>query len=157
VRRAPLLPRALAMRDAAGGLAVLAHARTPLPLSRTLSLGLPAAGAAALLTLIEMPPAADAAADADTAADADADADADGAGGAAAREVQGRTLVQLKLGAAPASSSRLQLHLCRRTAQKLAGVRLAPRRATAASGPIWAVLARASGPLPSAGRFWAAP
>ena len=39
VRRAPLLPRALALRDASGGLAVLAHARTPLPLSRTLSLG----------------------------------------------------------------------------------------------------------------------
>ena len=52
VRRAPLLPRALAMRDASGGLAVLAHARTPLPLSRTLCLGLPAAGASALLTLL---------------------------------------------------------------------------------------------------------
>ena len=106
VRRAPLLPRALAMRDASGGLAVLAHARTPLPLSRTLSLGLPAAGAAALLTLLELPPAAD----------ADADADADGA---PAGEAQGRTLVQLKLGAAPASSSRLQLHLCRRRASRV--------------------------------------
>ena len=104
VRRAPLLPRALAMRDASGGLAVLAHARTPLPLSRTLSLGLPAAGAAALLTLLELPPAAD----------ADADADAAPAG-----EAQGRTVVQLKLGAAPASSSRLQLHLCRRRASRV--------------------------------------
>ena len=104
VRRAPLLPRALAMRDASGGLAVLAHARTPLPLSRTLSLGLPAAGAAALLTLLELPPAAD------------ADADADGA---PAGEAQGRTVVQLKLDAAPASSSRLQLHLCRRRASSV--------------------------------------
>ena len=104
VRRAPLLPRALAMRDASGGLAVLAHARTPLPLSRTLSLGLPAAGAAALLTLLELPPAAD----------TDADADAAPAG-----EAQGRTVVQLKLDAAPASSSRLQLHLCRRRASSV--------------------------------------
>ena len=80
-------------------MAVLAHARTPLPLSRSVEVAPPPAGSAPLLQLVEM----------QGRPKADAD---DAAGGAdAAGAAEGRTVVQLPLAGAPATSSRLQLQL----------------------------------------------
>ena len=108
VQTRPALPRAVALRVGGGGLHVLAHARTPLPLTRTVALAPPAAdGPPPLLQLVEMPPPPQKAAEGgDDAATAAATAAA-----AAAAAAEGRTVMQLPLPLPRAGATRLRLEV----------------------------------------------
>ena len=98
VQTRPVLPRAVALRVGGGGLHVLAHAGTPLPLTRSVALAPPPPdGPPPLLQLVEMAPPPP--------------PEEEGGDDPAAAAAEGRTAMQLRLPLPRAGTTRLRLEV----------------------------------------------